>query len=204
MSPVDEYARIARLYDAVVGPFLRPIHRAAARALPRSGRVLDLCCGTGVLTTLVAGRTGRAVGVDNSPAMIARAKAVRPDMEFILADATHLPLGKDEFDGVVLSFALHEKDPDTGRAMLGEARRVLRPGGLLLVADYRAPRTGPGLAAKQAVALVERLAGKDHFARYREYMRTGGSRAFLERAGFPPDLAATFLYGCAGLYVATP
>eukprot|EP00828_Plagiopyla_frontata_P031179 TRINITY_DN41011_c0_g1_i2.p1 TRINITY_DN41011_c0_g1~~TRINITY_DN41011_c0_g1_i2.p1 ORF type:complete len:338 (+),score=86.26 TRINITY_DN41011_c0_g1_i2:66-1079(+) len=201
VSQVDEYARFAHLYDAVVGPFLRPIHRAVVHELPRSGRVLDLCCGTGALTAMVAARTGCAVGVDNSPAMIARAGAVRPDVEFIRADATSQPFGENVFDGVTLSFALHEKDSDTGRAMLEEARRVLRPGGLLLVADYRTSRTGLGPAAKHAVALIERVAGKDHFAHYREYMHAGGSRAFLERAGFSPDLAGSFLYGCAGLYV---
>jgi ubiquinone/menaquinone biosynthesis C-methylase UbiE len=199
---VDEYARIARLYDAVVGPFLRPVYRGVLDELPRTGRVLDLCCGTGALTALAAERTGDAVGVDNSPAMIARAAVARPGVEFIRADATRLPFGERGFDAVVLSFALHEKETDTGRAMLREARRVLGPDGLLLVADYRAPRTVPGLAARQAVALVERMAGKQHFAHYRQYMRTGGSRAFLERAGFSPDLAATFLFGCAGLYVA--
>ena len=164
---MDEYARFASLYDAVVGPFLAPVHRAVAGALPRTGRVLDLCCGTGTLTALAAGRTGRAVGVDNSPAMLARAEAARPGVPFVRADATRLPFGDRAFDGVVLSFALHEKDADAGRAMLDEARRVLRPGGLLLVADYRTARTGPGPLAGLAVALVERMAGKGHFACYR-------------------------------------
>ncbi len=199
---MDEYARIAHLYDGVVGPFLRPVYRSVTRALPRTGRVLDLCCGTGALTAMAAGRTGNAVGVDNSQAMLARARGVRPDTEFILADATSLPFGDRAFDGVALSFALHEKDAATGRAMLGEARRVLRPGGLLLVADYRPARTVLGWVTKFGVVLVERLAGREHFAHYREYMRAGGSRAFLERAGFSPDLAATFLHGCAGLYAA--
>lgn len=199
---MDEYARSAHLYDAVVGPFLRPIHRTVTRALPRAGRLLDLCCGTGMLTAMAAGSGLRAVGVDNSPAMIDQARTTRPSVMFIHADATALPFADHGFDRVVLSFALHEKAASTGRAMLAEARRVLRPDGRLLVVDYRPARTGLGPVAKYAVGLVERMAGKDHFARYREYMRGGGSRAFLERTGFSPDLTATFLYGCAGLYEA--
>ncbi|MBU4192662.1 MAG: class I SAM-dependent methyltransferase, partial [Proteobacteria bacterium] len=75
---MDEYARIAPLYDTVVGPFLRPVHAAlveALRAVAGDGPVVDLCCGTGVVAGMVA-RTGReAIGVDLSPAMLDRARA---------------------------------------------------------------------------------------------------------------------------------
>lgn len=202
---MDEYARFAHLYDSLVGPFLRPVYRAVLATLPKpGGQLLDLCCGTGLLTGMAAKAGQQTVGVDISPAMLEQARTAHPDVSFVHGDATALPFQSGRFDTVTLCFALHEKPAPIGYAILAEARRILRPDGLILVADYRLPRTGFGQVAGWPVALVERLAGKEHFARYREFMRTGGSRAFLEKGGLKTSATATFLCGRAGLYKARP
>ena len=201
-DPMDEYGRIAPLYDRVVGPFLRPVHRAVLDALPTPGPLLDLCCGTGLLTGLAAASGLPAVGVDLSPAMLARARRAHPAVRFIRADAARLPFPDAAFAAVTVCFALHEKPLPTAQALLAEALRVLAPQGALLVADYRGPNSPdhPHRLTGLAVSLVERLAGRDHFACYRDFRHAGGSRALLEQAGLEPVRTGLFLGGTVGVY----
>jgi demethylmenaquinone methyltransferase / 2-methoxy-6-polyprenyl-1,4-benzoquinol methylase len=103
--------------------------------------VLDLACGTGDLTWMLARRAphGRVVGVDVSEAMLARArvKGRRPGVAFLRADAGALPFPDHAFDLVMCGFA--------GRwfgdweAVLGEVWRVLRPGGRFGNVDFGRP-----------------------------------------------------------------
>lgn len=202
-AQADEYARIAPVYDAVVGPFLRPVHAAVVAALlgaaSGGGPVADLCCGTGAVADMAA-RAGLAVvGVDSSPAMLHRARARRGGARYLLADASATGLEPGGFAACVVTFALHEKPPETGRAILAEAARLVGPGGTVVVADYRAAR-GARLTGA-AIALVERLAGRDHHACFRRFMADGGSGAFLRRAGLDAgEPRALFMGGWVGLY----
>ncbi|MEZ7198267.1 class I SAM-dependent methyltransferase [Pseudodesulfovibrio karagichevae] len=200
---MDEYGRIASLYDPLVGRPLRPIHRAMAERLAgTAGTVLDLCCGTGLLAGQAL-ESGLAVtGVDLSPHMLAVARAKRPGAEYLLADASALPLPDDSFDGAAISFALHEKPFDTARAILNEARRVVRPGGPVLVADYLPSGPNQSWFTGRAIRLVERLAGRDHHARFLEYMASGGAVPLLVSAGLSAQLERTFMDGWVGLYAA--
>ncbi|MUM78558.1 methyltransferase domain-containing protein [Pseudodesulfovibrio sp. F-1] len=200
----DEYSRIAPVYDVVVGPFLRPVHEAMTAALGsgavRPGdAVVDLCCGTGALADMAAGAGLRVVGVDLSPAMLHQARGRGNGVRYLLADAAATGLEPAGFAGCAISFALHEKPPEIGRAILAEALRLVRPGGLVVVADYRTAN-GARLAGA-AIALVERLAGRDHHACYRHFMEKGGCSAFLTRFGLDPgNPLACFLGGRVGVY----
>jgi ubiquinone/menaquinone biosynthesis C-methylase UbiE len=105
--------------------------------LPAGARVLDVGCGTGVLTRRLARSPGVAsvVGVDVAPALLDRARELcaEPGVEFREGDATALPFGGAEFDAVVLDSTLSHV-PDT-RGAIAEVARVLRPAGLLAVFD---------------------------------------------------------------------
>ncbi|HKF78806.1 MAG TPA: methyltransferase domain-containing protein [Candidatus Dormibacteraeota bacterium] len=94
-------------------------------------RVLDLGCGPGTLTVLLAGATGPAglvVGVDLAPGMLALARAAAPpQVAVVRMDMERLSLPDRAFDAVACGHAL-QFCPDLPRA-LAEARRVLRPGG---------------------------------------------------------------------------
>lgn len=79
-------------------------------------------------------RAGRVVGVDVSPAMVAAATARHPAMEAVVADVRALPFAGLSIDAVVSNSTLdHFAGPEDVAAGLSELRRVLRPGGRLVL-----------------------------------------------------------------------
>lgn len=95
--------------------------------------VLDVASGEGYGAALLANVSRRVVGVEIDAACVAHARAayVADNLEFIAGNAQSLPLPDATFD-VVISFETLEHVRDQG-AFFGEVRRVLRPGGVLLV-----------------------------------------------------------------------
>ena len=101
--------------------------------------VLDLGTGTGRMLELVAPFAERAVGVDQSPAMlnVARSRLEKAGLRNALlrqGDIYALPVERDGYDLVIVHQVLHYLD-DPGRAVR-EAARVLRPGARLVVIDF--------------------------------------------------------------------
>jgi ubiquinone/menaquinone biosynthesis C-methylase UbiE len=127
------------LYDVVSRLFgLRPIHQrmVTLAGLSAGQRVLDVGCGTGNLLRVTA-RAHPGVdltGLDPDPRMLARARrktTARLDRGF----AQELPYADGEFDVVFSSLMLHHLDDTGGNEMLAEVLRVLRPDGVLVLAD---------------------------------------------------------------------
>lgn len=143
MSPTmqfDEEAsrRAEALYAAPDFVEQRRVTRAAL-ALGRGENVLDIGSGPGLLACEMAaevGSVGSVDGVDPSESALARGR--RPpesaaELRFVAGDACALPFGEETFDAAVAT-QVYEYVPDIPAA-LGEAFRVLRPGGRLLVLD---------------------------------------------------------------------
>lgn len=101
-------------------------------------RVLDLACGTGDVTWMVAARAGHVVASDINPDMMALAEPKRPagvdNVEFLVGDAGELPLPDDHFDRITIAYA-GRGFPDFD-AVLAECFRVLKPGGHLWNLDF--------------------------------------------------------------------
>ncbi|HEX6420107.1 MAG TPA: methyltransferase domain-containing protein [Acidimicrobiales bacterium] len=127
----------AQTYEARFVPALfaewAPLVIDAAGVRPGDA-VLDVACGTGVVTREAdrrAGSGGRVVGVDLNEAMLTVAREIAPRVEWRRGDAAALPLPDDAFDAVVCQSALMFF-PDRPAA-LREMRRVARQGGTVVV-----------------------------------------------------------------------
>lgn len=119
--------------------------------LDGSHRILDLGCGTGVLTRMIANRLdtaagGAAVGIDAAAGMIAVARKKRAAVNCIFQTmaAENLSFEDGAFDAVVSSLFFHHVPLDLKAKALSEAWRVLRPGGQLVIADMHVPGTWMG------------------------------------------------------------
>lgn len=115
-------------------------------SLAAGDSILDVCCGAGELTSLIArqGFTGQVFGVDISePALeIARTKTSHIPATFLRASADYLPFGSSRFDKCFISFGLHHMPEQQRQRTLMEIYRILAPKGTLYVIDYNLPESG--------------------------------------------------------------
>jgi len=157
---------------------------------PQPGeKILDLGCGTGHLTSLIAEAGASVVGLDKSPKMIESARKGYPELEFVQSDATSLAFDS-EFDAVFSNATIHWiKDQ---RALALAIRRALKPGGRF-VAEFG----GKGNLRAVRAALKRAMSGADHGVKDgggldRYYPSIGEYSTLLEAAGFHVTHAAHF------------
>lgn len=145
-----QFDRIARRYDLANDCISMGMHRfwkeraVKELSIKVDGNYLDVCCGTGDLSLILAKKlaaAGKVIGLDFSPNMldIAERRAgianqkVSAKMEWIKGDAQNLPFPDDTFDGAVISFGLRNlTDFERG---IAEMARVTKPGGTVINLD---------------------------------------------------------------------
>ncbi|HUV05226.1 MAG TPA: methyltransferase domain-containing protein [Armatimonadota bacterium] len=141
-SPASQFDKIAFLYDELMSgvpyrSWVAYVHRILERFDCHPGTVLDLCCGTGSMSLLLAEEGRRVAGADISPAMIAlarrRADEVGLPVDYYVQDASSLRLGR-RFDLVLslfdsLNYILESSALQEAFYRISEH---LEPGGLLV------------------------------------------------------------------------
>jgi demethylmenaquinone methyltransferase/2-methoxy-6-polyprenyl-1,4-benzoquinol methylase len=178
-------------------------------------RVLDIGCGTGALSLRAAERGARIVGIDTNPEMLAVARkrireaglTERIDVrEMGVAEIDSLERGS--FDVVMSGLCFSELGEDEIAFALWEIRRILSPGGLLMIADEIRPsnalsRIAHRLIRAPLVALTYLLTGQtthalENFPEHVtgagfsiESLRTSIMGSFLELVARSPGLAET-------------
>lgn len=161
VAGVDKETYVRSLFDHIAGAYDRMNvlmtggavllwHRAFARftGLRPGGRAVDVCCGTGDLTGVMArqvGAAGRVVGIDFSEPMLRvgrRRLAGAPwarTARLDLANALALPFADDTFDCAAIGFAL--RNVADIPAALAEMARVVRPGGRVVALEISRPKS---------------------------------------------------------------
>lgn len=151
----------AEIYDELFPPavFNEWAPRVARSAgLDRGMRVLDVACGTGVLSLVAAdlvGPTGSVIGLDLNPGMLDVARRKGPRIEWHESSAEAIPFEDGSFDAVVSQFGLMFF-ADKVRS-IREMSRVLRPGGNLSIAVWDSLENVAGYAGM--TRLLRRLFG---------------------------------------------
>src|SRR6187401_174035 len=114
--------------------------RFMVERLPRDGgQVLDVATGTGLVAEALLARGFRVTGLDQSPGMLANARARFDDrVELVEASADALPFPDASFDHLTFTYLLRYVD-DPG-ATLAELARVVRPGGTVAMVEFGLPR----------------------------------------------------------------
>jgi len=191
MADISFGGSIPERYDRYLGPALfEPYARDLAARLPKSAkRVLEVACGTGIVTkalreAMPAGAT--LVATDLSEGMVAFARGrltASSGIEFRPADACALPFADASFDAVACQFGIMFV-PDKAVAFR-EARRVLAPGGTFLFSVWDSLERNP--LSKIAQATVESLFPKDPPPFYKipfGFYDAQAIRGLMDGAGF--------------------
>ena len=163
--------------------------------------VLDLGCGGG-FDVFLAGRrvgaTGRAIGVDMTPEMIARARRNAQtyrqqtgldNVEFRLGEIEHLPVADGSVD-VIISNCVINLSPEKAQVWK-EMNRVLKPGGRVAVTDVAQLKPLPDTVRQSVAALVGCIAGAELVEVTRNLIESAGFTRIQMRS-HPDHIAAMF------------
>nr|WP_320190322.1 class I SAM-dependent methyltransferase [uncultured Desulfobacter sp.] len=197
-------AFVAKIYDPVLYFALKNIRQDIIRLIPdHDVRILDLCCGTGdQLKRLSDAGFSNLKGVDLSPDMLKVARRGNKIATLIKCDVRHTGLPGASFDIIIISFAVHEKPAGVQTKMIAEARRLLAPGGQLILVDFSLDDQTKK-TSKIAVDMIERLAGKEHYRNFKAYVRNGGMSPLI-RDCFEIRQQIRHARGAASIWIVTP
>jgi SAM-dependent methyltransferase len=145
----EYFERTAASYDRVAATYAEQFidelaHKPLDRALLNTvielagvgSPIADIGCGPGQVTRYLRDRGAAAVGIDLSAGMVAAAQAASPEVEFRQGSMLALPLEDGSLAAMVSFYAIIHLRPEEIRLAFQEFRRVLRPGGSLLLAFH--------------------------------------------------------------------
>lgn len=206
---MDEYGTWATLYDRCLTPLFKSL-RVDVRTFiqhRRYRRIIDICCGTGDQLNLLDSGSEELVGIDNSVAMLSRARENCSDnVTLHLMDAEQLDFPEGYFDCAILTFALHEKHHTLRDLIFTSARKIIRQGGSLIITDFSTHYSGVKglLLGGFSIPIIERLAGRDHYLNYLSWQQNGGTEGFLQQRQQTVDLISQRFGGsviCCGVAI---
>jgi len=160
---------------------------------------IDLCCGTGnqVLWLRKAG-IKHVTGVDVSDTMLGQAWRNGLKDVCLKMDASDTSFAVNSFDAAIMSFSLHETQVQIAEAIFSEAKRIVRPGGLIIVVDYCFDDTTRALG-RFAARVVEKMVGGNHYLNFKFFVSTNLIKSFSE--GMEIRLQKRFLLGAVAMWV---
>lgn len=181
----DPYKNLAKFYDTFIEPFNAILRKIMFKMyLPKEGmRVLEIGCGTGTNLKLYQQAGCEVYGIDLSPSMVKVAsKKLGEQAHIKLGDASHMPYSEGYFDLVIAMLTLHEMPNSIRSSIVGEMARVVKQNGRLLFVDFHpGPIQFPkGWLSKINILFFERIAGRDHFRNYKDFLAGKGLQPLIE------------------------
>ena len=155
----QEFTRQADTFDAhaVIADDQVATRFQTAIGTAAEGTLLDVACGPGVVTAALAGRAAAVTAFDATPAMLEKARkrcaeAGLDNVRFEQGNAEALPFDAGAFDGVVTRLAIHHFAHP--KRVLDEMVRVLRPGGMAVIADVSVSEDTAEAALQNAIEII--------------------------------------------------
>ncbi len=183
----DEYA--CHLFDELAKkPFDRHLLERFVAAVRQSGEVCDIGCGPGQIARCLRDAGAGVFGLDISPRMIERARQLNPDISFREGDMMALDLPDRTLAGITAFYAIVNTPRESLPLVFREMERVLKPGGLVLLAFHVGDET---LHPDQ---LWGRRVSMDFFLFpprvIQQYLESAGFaiEGFFQREPYPPEV----------------
>jgi SAM-dependent methyltransferase len=186
LSVSAAYDALAERYDEVERGLMwnRPVELGLVFSFARmasihAGMVADVGCGPGHITQYMRQLDLRAVGIDLSPAMIARATASYPNCSFRTGAIEALPAAEGEWAGAVSLGATWHHDAPARRTALRELARVIRPDGALLFSWLESAPRCPADSTQRLYRWLDSQVALDlHFVSVKTALREAASAGF--------------------------
>lgn len=189
-SITDHYSFLSGKHwvtDPVQAVFMyRPrkaLFRLVAKHKPE--RILDVCCGTGVMANKFTSIGLETTGVDSSESMLKQAKEKSRITYIQLKDASLMEFNK-EFDAAYINLAIHEMAPEIRERVWQKMLQAVRAGGVIVAMDLNAPKSlsFPSRFWRGFFELDERNFLKfnpEHYHNYCEFIDNGGLYEWMKR-----------------------
>ena len=170
-------------YDRIIAPNQDRIFREIKKVIKPNSTVIDVGCGTGRFSFSAADKVNSVVGIDLSSKNIATANQTLQNnqnnkISFLHTNLANLISQNHHFDYAVMTYVIHEVNPDERIALLKEMSQIADK---IIIGDYIVP-VNKGFWSTLNVN-VEYLAGKEHYTNFKDFIANDGLIRLAEDAG---------------------
>jgi len=167
------------IYNIIIEPMIEHWKKRMARWLGNTtGITIDVACGTGRQVEYLMNHGIPAIGLDMNHEWLAHSKEHNPNIDFICADALHLPFRPGAVSNILISLGLHEHDEEWRESFVQQVRQTIAADGQFAVIDFEKPWNMRSKIGRLFLRLIEVFAGRDHYRNGQHFIDKGGASGF--------------------------
>lgn len=169
-------------YDKLIAPNLNNMFKVISSIIEDGSKVIDIGCGTGWFCFNISKKCKEVTGVDLSSKNIKVAKSKLANknlsnISFVHSDANTISLTlKKKFDYAVITYMLHEIEPNERNTVLNNAKQLAEK---IIVGDYLTPQPKNFMGLINLA--VEFFAGRNHYKNYKSFQKEGGLKILADK-----------------------